>query len=364
VTTPLVAVNGRFLRMTMTGVQRYAHEILSRIQLYLRSDLTVIVPPGRVLRIGDPEVAAIAPEARWHGFEGHVWEQTVLPRLARKAGATALWSPCSWGPVSVRNQIPVIHDIAPITLPHHFTPMYRVAARALTGPLVKRTALVVTPSTRVQAELTARFSLDPGRVHVIPPGIGEPFVSVRLDDLDKRRGDYCLLVGAHATRKNAQFLLDIWPEVHARTGLELRMTYRRHVTTRRPPALEQAETTGVTLHEDPTDEELVGLYTNALCLVWPSYYEGFGFPLLEAMAVGTPFLSTDVGAAAELAVLPGEQILPLEPDRWYERLEAWRSADLRELRESSARRARAMTWDASAEETARVLDELARRDRT
>jgi glycosyltransferase involved in cell wall biosynthesis len=131
------------------------------------------------------------------------------------------------------------------------------------------------------------------------------------------------------------------------------------VTTRRPPALERAQTEGVVLHADPTDEELVGLYTNALCLLWPSYYEGFGFPLLEAMAVGTPFLSTDVGAAAELAVSPDEQILPLEPVRWCDQLEAWRSADLRELRETSARRARALTWDAAAEQTARVLDELA-----
>jgi glycosyltransferase involved in cell wall biosynthesis len=362
VTTPIVAVNGRFLTMTMTGVQRYAHEILARIRHHLESELRIIVPPSHIVS-SEADLGDVPSSARWHGLDGHAWEQVALPRLVHKAGAKVLWSPCSWGPISVRRQVPVIHDIAPITLPHHFTPMYRVAARALTGPLVKRSALVVTPSTRVQAELTARFSLDPGRVHVISPGIGEPFVSVRLDDLDKRRGDYCLLVGAHATRKNAQFLLDIWPEVHARTGLELRMTYRRQVTTRRPPALEQAETTGVTLHEDPTDEELVGLYTNALCLVWPSYYEGFGFPLLEAMAVGTPFLSTDVGAAAELAVLPGEQILPLEPDRWHERLEAWHSADLRELRATSARRARAMTWDASAEETARVLDELARRDR-
>ena len=85
------------------------------------------------------------------------------------------------------------------------------------------------------------------------------------------------------------------------------------------------------LHVDPTDEELVRLYAGALCLVWPSYYEGYGFPLLEAMAVGTPFLSTDVGAAAELAVIPEEQILPLDPERWIERIEAWHSADLSEL---------------------------------
>jgi glycosyltransferase involved in cell wall biosynthesis len=356
-TTPLVAVNGRFLTMSITGVQRYAHEILARVRPYLGSELRIIVPPSRVLE--EDELDSVAATSKWHGLDGHFWEQIALPRLARKAGAHALWSPCNWGPVSVRRQIPVIHDIAPITLPQHFTPPYRALARTLTRPLVRRSALVVTPSSRVRHELLARYELEPDHVQIVPPGVGEPFVSFPLEGLASRRADYCLLVGAHAARKNAQFLIDLWPEVHARTNLELRITYRRIVTTRRPPALERARAAGVVLYEDPTDEELLDLYANAMCLLWPSHYEGFGFPLLEAMAVGTPFLSTDVGAAAELAVIPDEQILPLEPDRWCERLEAWQAKDLSDLREISAREARVHTWEAAAEKTARVLDDLA-----
>lgn len=357
---PLIAVNGRFLTMTVTGVQRYAHEILGRIGDHLESELRVIVPPGRVLERDDPEMAAIATTGRWHGVEGHRWEQLALPRLARKAGARMLWSPCSWGPLAVRRQVPVIHDIAPLTRPEHFTPTYRAIARALTSPLVRRSALVVTPSTRVRGELLERFGLEPEHVRVVPPGVGPPFNSVPLDDLDRRSGNYCLVVGAHSSRKNADFLLKLWPEVHARTGLELHLTYRRLVTTRRLRDLGSEPGTGVVLHVDPTDQELVRLYANALCLLWPSHYEGYGFPLLEAMAVGTPFLSTDVGAAVELAVIPEEQILPLEPERWCARLEAWHSADLIELRKASARRARTQSWDAAAEETARLLDRLAR----
>ena len=355
----LVAVNGRFLTMSVTGVQRYADEILARLQAYLESDLAVIVPPGRILNGDEIGATGIEPTARWHGTDGHLWEQTVLPRLVRKAGATALWSPCSWGPIATRRQVPVIHDIAPITLPEHFTPMYRALARGLTRPLVRRSALVVTPSRRVRDELLQHFSLEPEHVRVIPPGVGEPFASASLDDLSGRNGEYCLLVGAHAARKNAQFLIDLWPEVYARTKLELRLTYRRFVTASRLPALKRVHTEGVWFHADPSDDELARLYANALCLVWPSRYEGYGFPLLEAMAVGTPFLSTDVGASAELAVDPDEQILPLEPERWCERLEAWHAADLSELREASARRARAQTWETAAEQTAQVLDHLA-----
>ncbi len=232
-------------------------------------------------------------------------------------------------------------------------------ARLLTRPLVRRSVRVVTPSAHTREDLLERFGLEPDQVRVVPPGVGPPFSAIGLDDLADRRGDYCLLVGAHDSRKNAEFVLRFWPELRAATGLELHVTYRSVVTTLRPSVLEAREGEGVVLHADPTDDELAHLYANALCLLWPSHFEGYGFPLLEAMAVGTPFLSTDVGAAAELAVSPEEQILPLQPEHWRARIEAWRHDGIGDLREASARRARAQAWESSAARTAEILDELA-----
>jgi glycosyltransferase involved in cell wall biosynthesis len=317
----------------------------------------VIVPPDRILAPDDPALARTTMTERWHGVNGHRWEQLSLPRLVHRAGAHALWSPCSWGPVAVRRQAPVVHDIAVLTHPYYYTRAYRVLARTLTGSLVRRSACVVTPSVSVRDVLLARFPLDPDGVIVVPPGVGPPFATAPLDDLDRREGRYCVLVGAHDTRKNPEFLLELWPTVHARTGLELHLTRRRFVTTRRVQDLGLASA-GVVVHDDPTDEELAALYAGALCLLWPSHYEGYGFPLLEAMAVGTPFLATDVGAAAELAVRPEEQILPLEPDRWVEQIEEWHSEGLGELRAASARRARAQTWEEAAVQTGTLLDGL------
>jgi glycosyltransferase involved in cell wall biosynthesis len=358
VSRPVVAVNGRFLTMTSTGVQRYGHEILGRLQPHLESSVRVIVPPGRILQPDDPALDRIAVTKRWHGVRGHSWEQLILPRLVRKAGARVLWSPCSWGPLATRRQVPVVHDIAVLTHPEYFTRAYQMLARVLTGPLVRRSMLVATPSVHARADLIEHFRLDPDRVKVVPPGVGAPFDTVPLDDLERRSGNYCLLVGAHDSRKNPEFLLDLWPEVHRETQLELHLTCRTVVTTRFSTR-ESFAGSGVVVHTDPTDEQLAGLYAHALCLLWPSHYEGYGFPLLEAMATGTPFLSTDVGAASELAVTPEEQILPLEPERWRERIMAWHANGVGELREASARRARAQTWDAAAQQTARLLDTLA-----
>jgi glycosyltransferase involved in cell wall biosynthesis len=352
---PIVTVNGRFLTMEMTGVQRYAHEILSRLAPELEADLRVIVPPGRIYEGGDPELARVQTTKRWHGIDGHRWEQLALPRLARKAGSRLLWSPCNWGPISLRRQVPVIHDIAALTQPDYFTPTYRALARALTRPLLRRSVRVITPSARVRGELLERSLVPEDRLDVVPPGVGPPFDAVPLDDLERRAGTYCVLVGAHDARKNVEFLLDLWPDVRDRTGLELHLTRRRLVTTRQLRELDIRP--GIVVHDDPTDAELAGLYADALCLLWPSHYEGYGFPLLEAMAVGTPFLAADVGAAAELAVDPA-QILPLERDRWIGQIEAWHSGDVSALRAESAGRARAQTWSAAAAATAGLLDRV------
>jgi glycosyltransferase involved in cell wall biosynthesis len=355
---PVVAVNGRFLTMTATGVQRYGREILRLLAAHLESELRVIVPPNRILEAGEID-DAVATRRDWHGVRGHRWEQVALPGLTRRADAHVLWSPCSWGPLAVRRQVPVVHDIAPLTHPQYYTRPYRLLARTLTGPLVRRCAVVVTPSIHARTDLLERYRLEQDRVRVVPPGVGSPFDSMPLDDLDRRSGSYCLVVGAHDSRKNAEFVLQFWPHVHAETGLELHLTYRSVVTTRRAAVLEALPSEGVVVHADPTDEELARLYANALCLLWPSHYEGYGFPLLEAMAVGTPFLSADVGAATELAVSPEEQILPLQPELWRRRIEFWRERGVGKLREASARRARSQTWASSARETAQILDHLA-----
>lgn len=356
-----VAINGRFLTMVPTGVQRYAREILPHLAELLGNRLAVLVPPDRIV-LGEKAIVEKlldeAPVRRWHGVNGHRWEQLALPRLFRRAGAAALWSPCDWGPLEVRSQLVTVHDIGPLTQPQLFTPTYRLLARALTRPLVTRSAMVSTTTAELAQQLTAVLGVDPSRVAVVPPGVGEPFASWPLDDLDSRPRRWCVFIGLHDSRKNGRFLLDLWPDVHRRTGLELHVT-RRSLTTTRKADPHPQEVPSVVEHVDPTDAELAELYAGSLCLLWPSLYEGYGLPLLEAMATGTPFLSTNVGAAAELAIDPEQQLLPLDPTAWVARLEEWANGAAGPLRRPSAARARSLTWRQSAEQTAAVLVKLA-----
>lgn len=358
----MVAVNGRFLTMTVTGVQRYAREILVRLAALLGDDLVVLVPPDRVVRAGDTAALAALfaqpPVPTYHGMRGHAWEQLALPRLHRRTGATVLWSPCTWGPLAVGRQVVVMHDIAPLLRPEHFERAYRLLARGLTRPLLRRCALVCTSSEVAAETLQGVLDVDPGRIRVVPAGVGPPFTSRSLDDLAERPRTHCLLVGANEPRKNARFLTALWPEVHRRTGLELVLTRRTSVTSDARAVPLPEEQPGVRILDDPTDGQLLELYADSLCVLWPSHYEGYGIPLLEAMAVGTPFLSTDVGAARDLAVDAARQILPLEPDPWVEAIESWAASGVVDIAGRCAAAARARTWEAAAQTTWRVLDEV------
>jgi glycosyltransferase involved in cell wall biosynthesis len=351
-------VNGRFLTMQTTGVQRYAGELLRYLPAHTEGQVVVAVPPGHLIDGRDHDrLADIAMTPRWHGPRGHAWEQARLPALVRRAGANAvLLSPAHWGPVRVRRHVALFQDIGPQLYPEYFTRGYRAWSGVLTPLMVRRCARLAVSCPAVSADLCRRYHADAARIDLVPPGVGAPFDRWPIDDLARRSSDYCLMVGGHDRRKNVRWVLDWWPSVHAELGLHLVVTTRGGSTVRFSDEI--GAVAGVTWRIDPSDEELAGLYAGALCLLWPSVYEGFGLPLLEAMAVGTPFLSTDTGAARDLALEQG-QVLPLDQSRWIDQLRGWANVGLGSLRADSVACARALTWDATGQAAAASLAKVA-----
>lgn len=345
--TRAVAINGRFLGMPVTGVQRYAHELTRRLPGAIDRDVVVFRPdmPAVVLGPGD---ALPTDGSAAHGGRGHLWEQSVLPVRLRRAGRPLLFSPCNWGPLAVAEQVVMIHDVGPLLRPDLFTPSYVRWARVILRALAARAHGIVTSCDGTRRELCAHLPVDPDRVSVVPPGVASTFIDVPV----RPAGGYCVFVGGQDRRKNLAFLLSFWPDAHAELGLELRVVARSGTTTRKEDELELVP--GVVIVRDPSDQELAELYAGALCLLWPSLYEGYGLPLLEAMAAGTPFISTDTGAARELAVRP-ELVQPLEPDRWYAQLAALQTGQDETLRVACRRAGAAHTWAASVQALIRSL---------
>lgn len=350
-------VNARFARIPVTGVQRYGRELVTALAAR-RPDLALAVPGTETVEAagGDP-FDGIAVDERWSGGRGHAWEQVALPARARRAGAALVLSPCNWGPLRHEAQLVVFHDVAPLTHPQHFVPSYVRWSRLALPRLAGRVRAPIATCERVRDELVAVTGVEADRVGVVPPGVGPPFTTLPLGDL-ARRSNRCVFVGGHDSRKNLEFLLRLWPRVHRDVGLELHVVRRGWVSTRK--ATVASGDVAPVFHDDPSDAELAALYGAALCVLQPSHYEGYGLPLLEAMATGTPFLSSDTGAARELAVTDG-QVLPLDEEAWSAQLGAWAGADLGEVRRRCAAAARAQTWDRGAARLDQLIDAVAGR---
>lgn len=335
-----LAVNGRYLGQAVTGVQRYARE-------------TVKVLDSRGL------VTVLRPNNSESPARARLWELTTLPRqAARMTGSYRTLNLCNWGPVHhCDSSVVVIHDVTPLQLPGAFSRSYRAAFRSYLAVVRHSNATVVTVSSDSRSKLERLLGRS---VAVAPCGVNLEGARAatsgplpRLDALGLAAQSYALFIGGHDPRKNVTFAMRLRP-VLANLGLKLVVT-RREVAASFADEASTLWSNADLVLSSPSDTELWQLYAGAALLLHPSEAEGFGLPMLEAYAAGTPFVSSPVGAASELAIAP-YQVVPLDTGAWGEAIRLV-LRDRSGLSAAGQRRARDYSW----ESTARILLEVVAR---
>ena len=343
-------LNGRFYGQPLTGVPRYARSLASR-GLGVNAEVAVAIPgAGLVSLLEAPDVEALTP---FPGRLGHVWEQLWLPRLV--GPNDVLVGLGNYGPRRVRNQVLTLHDATTAIVPETFSKRHRMLFRTFAVGAARAARRVVTHSERSKMDIVDQYDIKPDRINVVSCGVGPQF-SPGPGPAGTDR-PYCLFVGAHDARKNLAFLVGLWPEVERRTGLALVATGRSGSAAHAVPP-----NAGVEIATDLEDSDLRDLYRGATLVLQPSLNEGFGLPVLEGAACGTPFLSADVGAALELAVDPDRQVLPLQEEAWIQAIAGVAELDevgRQELEAASLAVAGRFTWDRSARDLGAVLSAVA-----
>jgi glycosyltransferase involved in cell wall biosynthesis len=267
------------------------------------------------------------------------WYPAFLPLQAR--GSDVLH--CTTFRAPLRATLPVlvtVHDLAVVRRPELFTAWTRLYARTLLLPVLRAATRVLAVSEFTKREVVELAGVPADRIDV---AYNATSASVFTPDGPASPGDYVLAIGTLEPRKNLPRLI----EATGRLGLELRVAGARGWGD---VAVHAAH---VRWLGRPTDDELAAELRGALCLAYPSLLEGFGIPVLEAMLCGTPVVTSERSAMEEVAGGAAELVDPREVESiaaGIDRALARRD----ELRAAGLVRARAFTWESSADATVRA----------
>ena len=317
-----VGIDTTPLRLTNAGTARYLRNLLARLDVDV--ERLAFAGPGRA--------SVLARELVWYPFV-----------LGRAKGVDVLHCPTYYGPL--RSRVPLVvtvHDLAAFRHPEAFPRWTRTFVPRFV-PLVLRAATrVIAVSEFTRAELAELIRVPEAKIRVVPNGVEDVF----RPDGPAAEGDYVLAVGTLEPRKNLTRLA----EAARRTGAELRVVGAR--------GWGDVQLDGVRWLGEPPDEELARLYRGAAVVAYPSLYEGFGIPVLEAMACGAPVVTSAGGATEEIAGGAAVLVDPLDPAAIAAGLEA-ASRRRDELRARGLERARAFSWEEVARRTTEVYREAA-----
>jgi glycosyltransferase involved in cell wall biosynthesis len=353
-----ILVNSRFLMNPVTGVQRYAGEMVNALRDAGQGwhDLLLAVP-GRVSCDFGAGIQVVEDRC---GLSGHLWEQVRLPVIMRKTKADLLWSPCGSGPVSVGRQLVTIHDASVFACRRCFRWTYGTYYRTLLPLLSKRVLRVITVSEFSRSELVSYKICSSEKISVIHNGISAWAFCSRSKKAPLYGDRYVLSVGSRDPRKNISRLLTAWgmipSDLKRGTKLVLAGGGDRIYAGER---LEDLPGDVVVLGY-VAEEDLACLYSSAMIFVYPSVYEGFGFPPLEAMACGTP---TIVSNAASLPEICGDAALycdPLDVGSIAEKLIQLLGDSLLQdqLRRKGLERIKQFTWQKAAAQLRQIFEEV------
>jgi glycosyltransferase involved in cell wall biosynthesis len=351
---------------------------IGRYVVNLSQALTQIAPALGLVLLRDPSATATRltwpdlPRIACSASPFSIKQQWIVPRLVRQVGAKLYHSPYYLMPYQPGvPSVVTCYDLIPLIYPEYFTGTQRLIYR-LTHVLALRAArMVLAISEATKADLVRVFHLDPQRIHVTPlaadssftPGTGAQIAAVHAKYVLPEQ--YVLYLGINKPHKNLGRLVQAWRVANLKAQVpNLKLVIAGQWDERYPEARRLAKELDLqdqVVFVGPVGEaDLPALYSGAMLFVFPSLYEGFGLPVLEAMACGTPVICSNTSSLPEVA---GNAALLVDPEDVTALADALRHAtndeELRQaLRKKGLSQASQFSWEKTAQETLTVYRHL------
>lgn len=307
-------LNSRFLTQNLTGVQRYGFELFKQVNKLNQSVINVL--PDQPINNGY-NIAPGTNLVKTGRNKSHVWEQLDLPAYLRKTGGKPLLlNLCNTAPLFYKNQIVTVHDIAYLRGNWH-SRSFRTLYKTVIPAVIKTSKHVITVSEFSKQEIIDTYKTPADKISVV---YNAPFSAADIAKANKGslniNSPYILSVGSIDPRKNLKRLIQAFLQVK-QPDVKLYLIGAYNPNFKTDPELDallkQNEQRIVFLGYR-TDAELIYLYQNALCFVYPSLYEGFGLPPVEAMAAGCPVITSNLSSLPEVCADAALYCNPLNVD--------------------------------------------------
>jgi glycosyltransferase involved in cell wall biosynthesis len=365
---PFVILDARTATDHFPGIGRYV--------VNLASALSRIAPEARVSLLHDPTATATRltlpdlPRVTCSISPFSIRQQWNVPRLLRQAQATLYHSPYYLMPY--QPGVPTIltcYDLIPFIYPQYFSLSQRLIYHLAHILALGTARRVVAISRATQTDLTHFFRLDPQRVTVTPLAADTNYVPCQEGQIAAVRNKYVLpekyvlYMGSNKPHKNLGRLIEAWKTANIKfQTLNFKLVVAGHWDNRYPEAQQHVEKLGLNdrvIFIGPVQEaDLPPLYSGAELFVFPSLYEGFGLPVLEAMACGTPVVCSNTSSMPEVAGDAAILVNPLDVGALAEAIgRTLANKDLRQnMREKGLAQAAKFSWERAARETLAVYD--------
>ncbi len=375
-----IALSGWFWNQPATGSGQYLRHLVEQLLLlFPENEWVLFAPPDR---FGD-QVAFAAwrthPLPAPPGPVGKVWwEQVSLPRAARAVQADLLhvpyWASPWWNPLPT---VVTVHDLIPLLLPAYRGGLTGRLYTALVRAASARVAYLLTDSECSRRDILQQLQVQPARVQAIPLAVGDAYgPASHPDDESIRRKlgvkpGYLLYLGGFDRRKNLRAVFQAFAGVYRRLGAAARLV----VAGRLPPADTAFTPDPRRLwRESGIPEEAVcftgfiaeadkaALYRGARVFLFPSHYEGFGLPPLEALTCGIPVVGSNAASLPEVVGAGGVLVPPADIKGLTEALLRLLTdeACYRQKRQAALEQAARFSWERTARETFAAYQRLVR----
>jgi glycosyltransferase involved in cell wall biosynthesis len=348
----IAALDATPLILTSGGLARYVAELARALARDYPDDTYVLLSDQKFALPDDSPANLVSVSGHVENKGDKRWWLRGVRRAIAESGAQIFHGTNFEVPyIGSTPTILTIHDLSPWRDPAWHTGADRVRMRTPWLIRLKRARMILTVSDAIRREIVSRFQVPADRVRAIPLAASENFRPVAVEGTGGR--PYFLFVGTLEPRKNLPALVEAWRATRAETGADLLIAGRT-----RADFVPISPAEGIQLLGEVSDGELPRLLSGALAFVYPTLYEGFGLPVLEAMQCGCPVITSCDPAVTETAAGAAIHADSIREISAAMVALAGNPEQRREWREKGLARATRFSWSRTARATRDLYEEL------